>query len=367
MILPGQTFGVLGGGPPGRMLAQAAEALGYRVRVFAAETAASPGDLAALRAFARECAVVACPPEDVPAESLRALAEATCLRPSPGTLDICRDRLHQKHWLRQNKFPHAASAEVIDGDIAAAAARVGRPCIVKTADGGREGRRRMKIANDAEIERAAAVFHGRRCVVERWVDFACELSVVMARTERGEMRAFPVTENIHSRYILDFSIAPARVGAAVAAEAQHLARDLAEKLGVAGLLAVGMFLTDRGELLVNEFTPHPHNSADWTVDGCETSQFEQHVRAVCGLPLGPAGLREPTVTVSILGDGWRDGSEPDWTAVLRDPRTKLRLYAGVEPQPGRKMGYFTVRDPDVESALEAARRLKAELLRRNFS
>lgn len=365
MILPGQTLGVLGGGPIGRMLAQAAESLGYRVHVLA--SSASLDDPAALRAFARECAIVTCESEDIPPGALRILAETTRLHPALEVLQICQDRQRQKHWLKQNRFPHAASAEAPDGDVAAAVARVGRPCVVKTADFGSDGAGQMKIANDADLEKAAAVFHGRRCVVERWIDFACELSVIIARTERGEMRAFPVAENIHARCVLDFSIVPARVGAAVAAEARHLAHNLAERLGVAGLLAVEMFLTDRGELLVNELAPRPHNSGHWSLDGGETSQFEQHVRAVCGLPLGPAGVREPTVMVNIPGDAWRDGRDPDWAAILREPRAKLHLYGRPEPGPGRKMGHFTVRAGDVEAALESARGLKAALLGRNFS
>jgi len=193
------------------------------------------------------------------------------------------------------------------------------------------------------------------------VDFACELSVIVARTERGETQVFPLAENIHTRHILDFSIVPARVGAAVAAEAQQLARDIAGKLGVVGLLAVEMFLTDRGELLVNELAPRPHNSGHWSIDGCETGQFEQQVRAVCGLPLGPVDVREPTVMVNILGDLWQGGREPGWTAILAEPKARLHLYGRREPRPGRKMGHFTVRAAEVETALEIARRLKAKL------
>jgi 5-(carboxyamino)imidazole ribonucleotide synthase len=198
-------------------------------------------------------------------------------------------------------------------------------------------------------------------VVERWVDFACELSVIVARTESGGLRVFPLSESIHARHILDFSIVPARVSAAVAAEAQQLACDIAQTLGVVGLLAVELFLTDRGELLVNELVPRPHNSGHWSADGCETGQFEQHVRAVCGLPLGPVGLREPTVMVNLLGDLWRGGREPDWVAILAEPKAKLHLYGQREPRPGRKMGYFTVRAAEVENALAQAQKLKTQL------
>jgi 5-(carboxyamino)imidazole ribonucleotide synthase len=373
MTPPGQTIGVLGGGPLGRLFAQAAQNLGYRVHVFEPqaggpagavaneETHASYDNLAALRAFARDCAVVTCEFENIPVDSLRALAAATRLHPSPDVLHICQNRQREKHWLGQNKFSHAVCAEALDGDVAAAVARVGRPCVVKTADFDHDGRGQMKITDDTDLEQAGAIFRGRRCVVERWVDFACELSVIVARTERGEIRVFPLSENIHTRNILDFSIVPARVSAAVAAEAQQLASDIAQKLGVVGLLAVELFFTDRGVLLVNELVPRPHNSGHWSIDGGETSQFEQQVRAVCGLPLGPVGVREPTVMVNLLGDLWRGGREPDWTAILAEPKSKLHLYGQREPRPGRKMGHFTVRAPDVETALAKARELKAKL------
>ncbi|HXA13887.1 MAG TPA: 5-(carboxyamino)imidazole ribonucleotide synthase [Opitutaceae bacterium] len=373
MISPGQTIGVLGGGPLGRMFAQAAQTLGYRVHVFEPQAGCPAGavankevnapyeDLAALRDFARSCAVVTCEVENIPVEPLRALPATTQLRPSPEVLHICQNRQREKHWLGQNKFSHAVWAEALDGDVAAAAARVGLPCVVKTADFGSDGEGQMKLVDHADLEQAAAIFRGRRCVVERWVDFACELSVIVARTERGETRVFPLAENIHTRHILDFSIVPARVGAAVAAEAQQLARDIAGKLGVVGLLAVEMFLTDRGELLVNELAPRPHNSGHWSIDGCETGQFEQQARAVCGLPLGPVDVREPTVMVNILGDLWQGGREPDWTAILAEPKARLHLYGRREPRAGRKMGHFTVRAAEVETALEVARRLKAKL------
>ncbi len=379
IISPGQVIGILGGGQLGRMLAQAAQTLGYRVHVFEPQAGCPAGavadresnaayeDLAALRAFARDCAVVTYEFENIPAEPLRALAETTPLRPSPDVLHICQNRQREKHWLRQNKFPHAAYAEALDGDVVAAVARVGRPCVLKTADFGYDGKGQMKITDDNDLAQAAAIFRGRRCVVERWVDFACELSVIVARTERGETRVFPVSENIHTRHILDFSIVPARVSATIAAEAQHLARDIAGKLNVVGLLAVELFLTDRGELLVNELAPRPHNSGHWSIDGCETSQFEQQVRAICGLPLGPVDACGSTVMVNILGDAWRGGREPDWPAILAEPRAKLHLYGKREPRPGRKMGHFTVRADGVEAALETARALKARLVGESFS
>lgn len=378
MISPGNTIGILGGGQLGRMLGQAAQTLGYRVHVFEPvgpcpagavanrEVNASYDDLAALKDFARACAVVTYEFENIPSAPLDAIAPLVPLHPRAEVLHVTQNRQREKAWLRTAGFPHVRYAEALDGDLAAVIGQVGRPCVVKTADFGYDGKGQMKIVDDADLERAAAIFRGRRCVLERWVDFSCELSVIVARSSAGETRAFPVAENIHTRHILDFSIVPARVGAAVAREAEQLAVAIAEKLGVVGLLAVEMFLSDRGELLVNELAPRPHNSGHWSIDGCETSQFEQHVRAVCGLPLGPVGVREPTVMVNILGDAWRwrDGrvaGEPNWRAVLAEPRAKLHLYGKSEPRPGRKMGHFTVRDRDLAAALTRAKELQVQL------
>jgi 5-(carboxyamino)imidazole ribonucleotide synthase len=224
----------------------------------------------------------------------------------------------------------------------------------------------MKIESPADLAQASAIFRGRRCVVEQWVPFEREISVICARTAAGETRAFPASENIHENHILDLSIVPARIPAAVAADAEALAAAIAAKLGVVGLLAVEMFLGADGQLIVNELAPRPHNSGHWSIDGAQTSQFEQHVRAVCGLPLGPSSARNPTVMVNILGDAWtfRDGevaAEPDWAAILAEPAAKLHLYGKPVPRVGRKMGHFTVQAPEVGEALATAKALKARL------
>ena len=388
MIPPGRTLGILGGGQLGRMLAQAAQTLGYRVHVYEPqahcpagavanrETNAGYDDLGALQAFGRGVDVVTYEFENIPAAPLAALAALVPLHPRAEVLHTTQNRQREKAWLRANGFPHVAYAEALDGDIAPAVAQVGLPCVVKTADFGYDGKGQMKLATPADLEKAAAIFRGRRCVVEAWCEFTCELSVIVARSTTGETRAFPVAENIHTHHILDFSIVPARVAPEIARAAEALAAGIAEKLGVVGLLAVELFLTTRGELLVNELAPRPHNSGHWSLDGCETSQFEQHVRAVCGLPLGGVAVREPTVMVNILGDAWRapgapgeghgakgDGAarEPNWSAILAEPRAKLHLYGKTEPRSGRKMGHFTVRAADVEIALARARELRALL------
>ncbi len=383
MILPGQTLGILGGGQLGRMLAQAAQSLGFRVHVFEPagpcpagavankEVNASYEDTAALTAFARECDVVTYEFENIPSAPLAAIAPLVPLHPRADVLHITQNRQREKAWLRAQGIPHARYAEALDGDIAPAVADVGLPCVVKTADFGYDGKGQMKLASAGDLERAVATFRGRRCVVERWVEFACEVSVIVARSTTGEARAFPVAENIHTHHILDFSIVPARIAPATARAAEALALTIAEKLGVVGLIAVEMFVTRDGEVLVNELAPRPHNSGHWSMDGCETSQFEQHVRAVCGLPLGGVTVREPSVMVNILGDAWFERSgrsdagevrrEPNWGAILSAPRAKLHLYGKAEPRRARKMGHFTVRDATVDAALARATELKTRL------
>ena len=380
MLTPGKTLGVLGGGQLGRMFAHAAERLGYRVHVYepaadspAAEVSAHAvhapyADLGQLEAFVRSCDVVTYEFENIPCEPLRRLEAAGVYHPKWQILEIAQNRLREKTWLRQNAFPHVRFAECeAGGDLAAAIRSIGLPCVVKTADFGYDGKGQQKVSDEATLAKAVAAFRGQRAVVEQWVDFTCELSVIVARSSAGETRCFPVAENIHTRHILDFSILPARVDPGVQAKARDLAVAIADRLGLVGLLAVELFLTKGGEVLVNEMAPRPHNSGHWSMDGCATSQFEQHVRAVAGLPLGDVSMTAAAaVMVNILGDAWRwDGDrcigEPRWDAILRTPRAHLHLYGKKEPRPGRKMGHFTVTGETVEAALEEARRLKAEL------
>lgn len=379
MIQPGKTIGVLGGGQLGRMFAHAAERLGYRVHIYEPAYDSPAGEVSAkefnapytdrerLEEFARGCAAITYEFENVPVEPLWAIEKLTSLKPHWNVLETCQNRLREKTWLRKNGFPHVPFAEVQVGeDLAAAIRRIGLPCVVKTADFGYDGKGQMKVNDEASLAQAVASFSKQRAVVERYIDFKCELSVIVARTDAGVARTFPLAENIHTKHILDFSIVPARVSEAVRVEAERLGMAIAERIGLVGLLAIELFLTDRNELLVNELAPRPHNSGHWTLDACVTTQFEQHVRAIVGLPLGGTGLTAPAVVmVNILGDAWRpsaDGrTEPDWAALLAEPLAKLHLYGKSEPKIGRKMGHFTVTGPSADAALERARGLKALL------
>jgi 5-(carboxyamino)imidazole ribonucleotide synthase len=373
IVLPGGTIGVLGGGQLGRMLAQAATRLGYRVHIYEPranspagavahkEVNAAYDDLAALAAFARECDVVTYEFENVPVAPLRAIEGLTQLHPHWSVLEICQNRSREKNWLKQNGFPHAGFAEVpAGGDLAAGIRGVGLPCVVKTADFGYDGKGQVKVRDEADIGLAQKAFAGQACVIEQWIDFACEVSVVMARSAKAAIRLFPLVENIHANHILDFSIVPARVTPEVTAAAEKMARLIAEKIGLVGVMGVELFVTRDGRVLVNELAPRTHNSGHYTIDACATSQFEQQVRAICGLPLGDPRLLSPVVMVNILGDAWAKG-EPRWDVLLAEPAVRLHLYGKAEPRPGRKMGHFTVTARDAEMALGFAQKIKARL------
>jgi 5-(carboxyamino)imidazole ribonucleotide synthase len=379
MISPGKTIGVLGGGQLGRMFAHAAERLGYRVHIYEPAHNSPAGEVSAveinapytnverLSDFVSGCDVVTYEFENIPVEPLWEIEKKAVLHPHWHVLEICQNRMREKTWLRKNGFPHVPFAEVeAGGDLEAAIRRIGIPCVVKTADFGYDGKGQIKVSDEASTAKAVASFTKQRAVVEKYIDFKCELSVIVARAKSGAMKTFPVSENIHTKHILDFSIVPARINEHIRVEAETLARSIAEKLELVGLLAVELFLTDRSELLVNELAPRPHNSGHYTLDACRTSQFEQHVRAVADLPLGDTTLTSPVVMVNILGDAWkwRDGNlagDPNWTAVLNDPAAKLHLYGKSEPRIGRKMGHFTVQAATADAALEAARALKTKL------
>ncbi len=386
VIPPGGRLGILGGGQLARMTALAARRMGYRVHVFEhpdADASAAPvceevfrapfDDAAALARFAAGVDVVTLEFENIPADALRAAADHGPVRPGPEVLEICQHREREKRFLERHGFPHApfrvvASLEELHGAVAA----IGLPAALKSAAGGYDGKGQARLtpgAGVAEVWRAwSAGVPGARGVLEGWVDFAAELSVICARNGRGEMRSFPVFENEHARHILDVTIFPGRFPPEVARRATELAEAVTAALRVEGLLAVEMFLTRGGEVLVNELAPRPHNSGHVTLDAGLTSQFEQHVRAVCGLPLGdPAPLR-PAVMVNLLGDLWPtaaggEGGAPDWTPVLREPAAKLHLYGKQRARPGRKMGHFTVLGTDVETTLAKARAIQAELSR----
>ena len=373
--LPGATVGVMGGGQLGRMFAIAARRMGYRVHVFSPEkngpasqladasTVAEYADEAAVRGFAREIDVLTFEFENIPVQTIEWCAENVEVRPSGFILHTAQNRLREKDFLVAAGIPVAPYRAVQDeAGLATALDALGLPAILKSAAFGYDGKGQQRISSDVSRNGLWTDRPGDELILESAIEFERELSVIIARTADGAMATFPVCENLHAQHILDVTLVPARIEEAVATNADGLARTVAEKLDLVGLLAVEMFLQPDGKLLVNELAPRPHNSGHWTIEGCATSQFEQHLRAVCGLPLGSTELLRPTAMANLLGALWERG-EPDWAAALKTPGAHLHLYGKGEPRPGRKMGHLTVFGSDAEQAMQRALGARADLLR----
>ena len=375
-VLPGGIVGVIGGGQLGRMLAIAARRMGFRVHTFEPQPDSPAGQLCdvevnasyenteRLEAFAHAVDVVTFEFENIPIFAIDRIAAIKPVRPSGNVLHICQNREREKTFLRSNGIP-CAPFEVVDSatSLASAIAKIGTPSVLKTADFGYDGKGQRKLTGGEDAQEVWQQFGAPRGVLEKWIPFQAELSVVCARGFDGEVVPFPVSENQHTHHILDMSIVPARFPEPVLDAARKLAARITTALDVVGLLAVELFLTPSGELLVNELAPRPHNSGHFTFDACVTSQFEQQLRAVCGLPLGSSDLLRPVVMWNLLGDLWADG-EPDWASLLRDPRAKLHLYGKSDPRPGRKMGHVCVMADSVDEALDAIAEIKRRLARR---
>lgn len=352
-ILPGAAIGVLGSGQLGRMFAIAARQMGYRVHTFSPETdtptgqvsdveiAASYSDLDAVRKFAQGVQAVTFEFENVPSACVEAAAAFVPVRPGGAVLHVTQNRLREKGFLSGNGFPTTefAAVRALD-ELPAATAKIGFPAIMKTAGSGYDGKGQAKVASLEEAQQAFISCGGQEMILERFVEFELEFSVVLARGVDGSFVHWGVIENHHKHHILDLSLAPARMGQDVTARAVEVARALAEKLELVGVLCIEFFLTKKGEILVNELAPRPHNSGHLTINASRTSQFEQQLRAVCGLPLGSTEFVSAAAMANLLGDLWQ-GGEPDWAAACAQPDVKLHLYGKIEPRPGRKMGHLT--------------------------
>lgn len=349
MLAPGSTIGILGGGQLGRMTALAAARLGYRCHVFADEsdsptaqvcggaTVAAFDDAAALARFAAAVDVATFEFENIPAAAVRQVAALKPVLPRPEILQIAQDRLREKDFLRSIEVETAAYREISDPAALARAMRdFGHPAVLKTVRLGYDGKGQVTLTPDTDLEEAWRRMGGEIGILESFVDFACEISVIVARSAGGAWAAYPAVENRHVNHILDTTIAPARIPAETAMRAEAIAHHIAEKLDLVGLLAVEMFITQTGAILVNELAPRPHNSGHWTIDACVTSQFEQLVRALCDLPLGSVTHHSDAAMKNLLGD-----DVERWREALNDPLTKLHLYGKAEIQPGRKMGHVT--------------------------
>jgi len=371
ILPPGSTIGVLGSGQLGRMFAIAARRMGYRVHTLSpdedtptgqvadVEVRAAYDDLDAVRAFASRVDAVTFEFENIPSASIEACAQRVPVHPRAEVLHITQHRLREKTFLSKNGFPCAPFRHVRSlAELEEAARSIGLPAVLKTAGFGYDGKGQSLLRSMQDLEPAWRSIGAAEAVLEQFIDFECELSVVAARSQTGDFAHFGACLNTHVRHILDVTLAPAPVEPRIAREAVEIARAILEALGVVGVLCVEFFLARNGKLLVNELAPRPHNSGHFSFDACITSQFEQQLRAVCGLPLGSTEQMRPAAMANLLGDLWSRG-EPDWAGAASFPDVKLHLYGKLEPRPGRKMGHLTALARAVELAREqvlAARR-----------
>ena len=346
---PGSVIGIIGGGQLGRMSAQAAARLGFRTHIFSPEpngpaaqvtslsTVADYADLGALKRFADAVDVVTFEFENLPAESLELLESLKPVRPGASILAVSQDRLREKQFLNDSGIATAPWAKVeTEAGLAEAVARLGLPAVLKTTRLGYDGKGQALLRTPEDFAAAFARLEPKPLVLEGFVNFAAEISVMVARGVDGNVVTFDAVENRHKHHILDLTLAPAPMPLAVLDEAQSIARLIAEKLELTGLLGVEMFVTAEGRLVVNEIAPRPHNSGHWTMDACPCSQFEMHIRAVTGLPLPPAIRHSDAVMKNLIGP--EDMSL--WPQILATPGLIPHHYGKTEARPGRKMGHF---------------------------
>ncbi len=366
VILPGGTIGVLGSGQLGRMFAIKARRMGYRVHTYSPDTDTPTGqiadrewigdydDLAKVRAFASKVDVITFEFENVPSATTDAAAECAPVRPHGSVLHVTQNRLREKRFLEQHGFPLPDFRPIHQhADLLRGVTELGFPCVLKTAGWGYDGKGQSRINTPDDVEDAWIALDGAEGVLEAFVDFAHEASVVAARGVDGSFAHFGLFENNHQNHILDLTLDPGSFDVALQAEAVEIARGILETLDVVGVLCVEFFITRDGKLLVNELAPRVHNSGHVTFDNCITSQFEQQLRAVCGLPLGATDRLRPGVMANLLGDLWAEG-EPNWAAACAVPNVKLHLYGKMEARPGRKMGHLTALADTIDEARTAA-------------
>ena len=355
------------------MFAVEARKMGYRVHTFSPatdtptgqvadfETSASYEDLEAVEKFARSVDVVTFEFENVPSRAVETAAEFVAVYPKGEILHTTQNRLREKTFLAKNGFPHAPFRHIkILDDLYHAVSKIGVPSVLKTAGFGYDGKGQQKIKAIGDIEPTFENLEGNEAVLEAFVEFEKEVSVVCARDKQGDFAHYGVIENAHKNHILDISFAPALVSERVFREAVEIARSVAETLDYVGTLCVEFFLTKDEKLLINELAPRPHNSGHLTFDACLTSQFEQQLRAVCGLPLGSTEFYKPAAMANLFGDIWSAG-EPNWAKALENPNVKLHLYGKSEARKGRKMGHLTATAETASAAVELVKKAKENL------
>jgi len=381
ILNPGSTIGIIGGGQLGRMLAIAARQMDYRTVVLDPDpncptSQVADGQVTAAYAsrdasmqLARSTDVVTYEFENVDADSVSAAAELKPVHPSPDVLRTAQHRLHEKNALLKAGIPVAPFRNVESlNDLQSASDALGYPMVLKTATQGYDGKGQVIITRAEDIEQSYEKLNKGRTelIVEQFIPFKMEISTICARTVDGKTATFPPSENIHRNHILDVSIVPARIDESVIENARSLAADIALQLDVVGLISVEMFVTKENEILVNELAPRPHNSGHYTMDGCDTSQFEQLVRVLAGMPIVEPKLHSPTVMVNLLGEVWEEtDGNPDWERALELPGVSLHLYGKSEARKGRKMGHINVVADTVEDALYIATESRDRAWRRS--
>jgi 5-(carboxyamino)imidazole ribonucleotide synthase len=369
-VLPGAKIGVLGSGQLGRMFAIAARRMGYRVHTYSPDRDSPTGqiadveidapyeDLDQVREFASGVDVVTFEFENVPAATAEAASECALVRPAGSVLHITQHRLREKTFLREHGFPVTRFEPTRTADDLRRVMPGFGPAILKTAGFGYDGKGQYRVRTLVEAEKAWAAMGGQEAVLEAVVDFEAELSVVAVRSAEGECAFFEPFRNTHVNGILDVTTSPGPFDGGTTRRAHELARAVLEALNVTGVLCVEFFLGPSRELLINELAPRPHNSGHLTIDACITSQFEQQLRAVCGLPPGSTAMFRPAAMANLLGDLW-NGAEPDWAAVCSLPEIKLHLYGKSDARPGRKMGHLTATADTADSAERIVRTARA--------
>jgi 5-(carboxyamino)imidazole ribonucleotide synthase len=373
VILPGQTVGIYGGGQLGRMLAMAARRNGYRVHVFTSESAAPAGHFAnqitlggdddevRFRRFANSIDVLTFEFENVSAQSLQWVPDHVPIRPGANVFWTSQDRLREKTFLREQAIPVPAFAACTSiAELREALTSVGLPAVLKTSSGGYDGKGQFLIRTEDQVDAAWQAVEGRPCTLEAFVDLACEVSVIVARDIFGSTAIYGPIENQHANHILDLSFCPSTVGGDIAAAAGEIARRITVAFELVGLICIEYFVTRDGQVLVNEIAPRPHNSGHLTIEAFATSQFEQQLRTICGLPVGNVEQVRPAAMLNLLGDRWLP-SEPNWQAIYESPDCYLHLYDKSEPRVGRKMGHITVCGATIEQARTRVLKLRDDL------
>ncbi|MDQ2746411.1 MAG: 5-(carboxyamino)imidazole ribonucleotide synthase [Acidobacteriota bacterium] len=374
-IAPDATIGVFGSGQLGRMFAVEARKMGYRVHTFSPESDTPTGqiadfeivaeyeDLDAVKKFAEAVDVVTFEFENVPFATVEKASEIVEVFPRGEVLHIAQHRLREKNFLSGNGFPVTVFRHIKTlGELKNAVAEIGAPAILKTAGFGYDGKGQARIKSVEDCETAFAEVGESEAVLEKFVDYEKEVSVVAARDFQGNFADYGVIENYHENHILDVSFAPAFVSENIKNEAIAIARGILETLEVIGVMAVEFFLTKDGKLLVNELAPRPHNSGHLTIDACVCSQFEQQLRAVCGLPLGSTEFYKPSAMANLLGDIWQNGA-PNFARALADKNVKLHLYGKQEARAGRKMGHLTALAETAAEAVQIVRQARKAVSR----